>query len=230
MSKLASLGSCEQTCLFCFAWLWFVLASVFAALGTRARRARMVDEAARFAEWTKEGRGGMPPPEEPLAKELLELFKSGDIVVSSIVTSATVIPKDDLRELWSAVWTDVDVIRQAAGDKAMPSSRRQRYVLWSLLPTVLFDVTRDNPASRSADKKRTPDVVNRHHPKYDESDDEAEEAMPVSSRQRKDMEDQAPRCNPPARPCMYVPECSRGPACGSERAQRYDLRVALVPG
>ena len=63
------------------------------------RRARMVDEAARFAEWTKEGRGEMPPPEDPLAKELCELFKSGDIVVSSIVTNATVIPKADLREL-----------------------------------------------------------------------------------------------------------------------------------
>ena len=30
-------------------------ASLFAASGTRVRRARMVDEAARFAEWTKEG-------------------------------------------------------------------------------------------------------------------------------------------------------------------------------
>ena len=94
----------------------------------------------------------MPPPEEALAKELLELFKNGDIVMSSVVTSATVIPKDDLRELWSAVWTDVDVIRQTAGDQAMPSSRKQRYVLRALLPTTLSDVTRDGSAP---DKKRS---------------------------------------------------------------------------
>ena len=71
----------------------------------------------------------MPPPEEALAKKLLELFKNGDIVRSSVVTSSTIIPKNDLRELWSAVWTDVDVMRQAAGEKPMPSSRKQRYVL-----------------------------------------------------------------------------------------------------
>ena len=75
----------------------------------------VVDEAARFAEWTKESRGEMPPPEAPLANDVCELFKSGDIVVSSIVTNATVNSKADLRELWSAVWTDVDVLRQAAG-------------------------------------------------------------------------------------------------------------------
>ena len=146
----------EQTCVFCFAWLWFGSASVCVASGTRVRRARVMDEATRFAAWTKEGRGDMPPPEEALAKELLELFKNGDIVLSSVVTKATVIPKEDLRELWSAVWTDVDVMRQAAGDKAMPSSRRQRYVLWALLPTTVFDVTRDGS---TPDKKRPPDTT-----------------------------------------------------------------------
>ena len=68
MSKLASLGSFEQTCLFGFAWLWFGSASVFAASGTRARRARVMDEATRFAAWTKEGRGEMPPPEGALSQ------------------------------------------------------------------------------------------------------------------------------------------------------------------
>ena len=163
----------------------------------------VVDEAARFAEWTKEGRGEMPPPEEPLAKELCELFKAGDIVVSSIVTNATVIPKADLRELWSAVWTDVDVIRQAAGDKAMSSSRRQRYVLWALLPSALYDVTRDEVPSRSADKKRAPEAVSRHRFRADDSDDEVEEISPISSRQRKDMEDQG-ALNPSDLPCMYL--------------------------
>ena len=62
------------------------------------RRAGVMDEATRLAAWTKEGRGEMPPPEEAPAKELLELFKSGDVVMSSVVTRATVIPKDDLRE------------------------------------------------------------------------------------------------------------------------------------
>ena len=91
----------------CFAWLWFGSASVFVASGTHARRDSVMDEATRFAAWTKEGRarGEMPPPEEAPAKDLLELFKCGDIVMRSVVTSATVIPKDDLRELWSAVWT-----------------------------------------------------------------------------------------------------------------------------
>ena len=167
------------------------------------RRARMVDEAARFAEWTKEGRGDMPPPEEALAKELCELFKSGDIVVSSIVTNATVIPKADLRELWSAVWTDVDVMRQSAGDKPMSSSRRQRYVLWSLLPSALFDVTRDDVPSRSADKRRAAEATSRHRFRADDSDDEVEEIAPVSSRQRKDMDDQG-ALNPSDLPCMYL--------------------------
>ena len=143
----------------------------------------------------------MPPPEEALAKELLELFKNGDIVMSSVVTSATVIPKEDLRELWSAVWTDVDVIRQAAGDKAMPSSRRQRYVLWALLPTTVFDVTRDGS---TPDKKRPPDATPRHRQRQEDSDDEVEEvAAPVSSRQRKDMEDQG-ATHPSDLACMYL--------------------------
>ena len=154
--KHAGLGSLSK--LACLALRGFGLwsASVWVASGTRVRRARVMDEATRFAAWTKEGRGDMPPPEEALAKELLELFKNGDIVTSSVVTKATVIPKDDLRELWSAVWTDVDVMRQAAGDKPMPSSRRQRYVLWALLPSTVFDVTRDGS---TPDKKRPPDAT-----------------------------------------------------------------------
>ena len=129
---------------------------------------------------SKEARGDTPPPEEALAKELLEveLFKNGDIVVSSVVTNDTVIPKDDLRELWSAVWMDVDVIRQSAGDKAMPSSRKQRYVLWALLPTILFDVTRDGIGS---DKKRTPDAASRHRQKHDDSDDDGKIPNPWNS-------------------------------------------------
>ena len=145
----------------------------------------------------------MPPPEAALANDLCELFKNGDIVVSSIVTNATVIPKADLRELWSAVWTDVDVMRQAAGDAAMSSSRRQRYVLWSLLPTVLYDVTRDEVGSRSADKRRAAEHVSRPRHRVEDSDDEPEEAAPVSSRQRKDMEDQGAQ-NPSDLACMYL--------------------------
>ena len=145
----------------------------------------------------------MPPPEAALANDLCELFKNGDIVVSSIVTNATVIPKADLRELWSAVWTDVDVMRQAAGDSAMSSSRRQRYVLWSLLPTELYDVTRDEVGSRSADKRRASEHVSRPRYRVEDSDDEPEEAAPVSSRQRKDMEDQGAQ-NPSDLACMYL--------------------------
>ena len=64
-------------------------------------------------------------------------------------------------------------------------------------------MTRDDVPSRSADKKRVPEVSSRHRFRADDSDDEVEEIAPVSSRQRKDMDDQG-ALNPSDLPCMYL--------------------------
>ena len=103
-------------------------------------------------------------------------------------------------------------------------------MLWSLLPSALYDVTRDDVPTQSADKKRAPEGASRHRQRLEDSDDEVEESAPVFSRQRKDMEDQG-AMNPSDRPCMYLSvHVGRWAGRSEHSGMPYDSHWSLAKG
>ena len=61
---------CLQTCMVRLCGFGQTLAVVAASARCARSMAPVVDEAARFKAWLKEGMGGMPAPADPVAAEL----------------------------------------------------------------------------------------------------------------------------------------------------------------
>ena len=79
----------------------------------------MSDEQARFAAWCAEGRGGLAPPSEDARAVLEELRGKGDVDVATIVTKRSSLPKDDAREIWLAVFSEVSAALERAEGRVL---------------------------------------------------------------------------------------------------------------
>ena len=93
--------------------------------------APVVDDATRFKAWLTEGMGGMSAPADAVAAELQTLWDDGEISASDMPVMDHALTKDELREIWSAIWTAVDEALVSKGVAAMSAIRKQEAITWA---------------------------------------------------------------------------------------------------
>ena len=92
----------------------------------------MADEAARFAAWLAESRGGLAAPSKAYADALEALRADGDIDLATIVTPSSAIPREDSRELWTAIFTEACAKVESATSAKTSAPKLQRILAWAL--------------------------------------------------------------------------------------------------
>ena len=154
----------------------------------------MADEQARFAAWLAESRGGLAPPTPEVAAILEKMRLSGDVDVATIVTRRSSLPKEDAREIWTAIFSEVSSVLEKGEDtEALSAPKLQRYVAWSVQTSALDLVTPDAskgktkktgaPASAESDDDKCAEV--------DTDDERADEKVTkVSAQCKADMAEQ----------------------------------------
>ena len=122
-------------------------------------------EEARWAAWLQERRGGLAPPSEHVATALGELRAANEIDRTMVVTKTSTLAKEDAREMWTAVFVEVNTILERENHATMSAIAAQRMVAWAVQPSLVMDppavtrdrddvTMRDGPPARGKDKRR----------------------------------------------------------------------------
>ena len=73
----------------------------------------------------------MSAPADAVAAELQTLWDDGEISASDMPVMDHALTKDELREIWSAIWTAVDEALVSKGVAAMSAIRKQEAITWA---------------------------------------------------------------------------------------------------
>ena len=153
----------------------------------------MADEQARFAAWLAESRGGLAPPTPEVATILEKMRQGGDVDVATTVTRRSSLPKEDAREVWAAIFSEVSsALEKGEGTEALSAPKLQRYVAWAVQTSTVDFVTADASSSKGKAKKASaPEPEEEECGEIDSDDERSEEKVTkVSAQCKADMIEQ----------------------------------------